>query len=104
MKTQLVLKVHSASGEGRGEGGVTARGRKVTEGSVRTCEHLWSRRVWNSRSVLRNGAHVRLRSAAGGGDGEWSHEHPGFELQTKNESLQEKLLTEKFLNHNITYV
>lgn len=48
-----------------------------------TCKHLGRGRVGDGGGILRNGAHVGLRGAAGRRDRQRCHHHPGFELQKK---------------------
>lgn len=46
-----------------------------------TCKHLGRGRVGDGRGILRNGAHIGLRGAAGWRDSQRRHHHPGFELR-----------------------
>lgn len=50
------------------------------EETWRTCELLVGGRVGDGGCVLGDGAHVGLRCAAGRGDGQRSHQHPGLQL------------------------
>lgn len=52
-----------------------------------TCEHLGRGRVRDGGGILRDGAHIGLRGAAGWRDSQWCHHHPWFELQKKKKFL-----------------